>query len=97
MRKGLRVLVAGLVRLPADIWRLMVVGGPVDRRYAVEIRRLINRLELEESVAVTGRLSDEELADRLRCQMPPRSWLRLPAQPLLPNDQWRGFHGTGRA
>lgn len=66
-RKGVHALVDGLARLPAGAWRLTVVGSrAADRRYTARLRRKIDRLGLGDAVTLTGRLSDEALADRLR-------------------------------
>lgn len=66
-RKGVHTLLDGLARLPTGTWQLTVVGSPEsDRRYVAHLRRRIDRLGLGAAVALTGRLPDEELADRLR-------------------------------
>lgn len=66
-RKGVDTLLDGLARLPTEEWRLTVVGSLAsDRQYVTRLRRQVERLDLGESVTLTGRLSDAELADRLR-------------------------------
>lgn len=66
-RKGVHALLEGLARLPVGAWRLAVIGSlESDPRYAKRLRRLVRRLGLREAVTFTGRLPDEELADRLR-------------------------------
>ncbi len=63
-RKGLHVLLHALADVSGE-WQLTVIGAPTDEKYAVEVRQLRNRLGLRESVAFTGRLPGEAVADRL--------------------------------
>lgn len=55
-RKGLHVLLDALARLPAEMWRLQVVGNPMDARYARKMRERANS-----NVQWLGGLDDEAL------------------------------------
>jgi glycosyltransferase involved in cell wall biosynthesis len=66
-RKGLHTLVAALAGLPRDRWHLTVVGSPeMDRGYAAQVRRDVERRGLSASVDMRGPLSDAALAATLR-------------------------------
>lgn len=65
-RKGMHTLLEGLMQLPKREWHLTVIGSvTADRRYVRRLRRMINRLDLDDSVTLTGRLSDAELVEQL--------------------------------
>jgi len=60
--KGLHALLAGLARVPRDMWRLTLVGDMVaDRRCVRRARETIARHGLEKQVVFRGRLDGEDL------------------------------------
>jgi glycosyltransferase involved in cell wall biosynthesis len=60
--KGLHALLAGLARVPRDMWRLTLVGDMVaDRRCVRRAREAIARHGLEKQVVFRGRLDGEDL------------------------------------
>ena len=60
--KGLHPLLAGLARLPRDMWRLTLVGDmAADRRYVRRARAIIARHGLGKQVVFRGRLDGDEL------------------------------------
>lgn len=64
--KGLHVLLKALERLPADSFRLEVIGRmDVDPAYVKEMRSLIHRLGLSGSVQLNGLLDGTALAEKL--------------------------------
>ncbi|PSP81077.1 glycosyltransferase family 1 protein [Halobacteriales archaeon QS_1_68_20] len=68
-RKGLHALVDGLAGLDSDRWHLTVVGSlDAAPRYASRLGRRLEERDLADSVTLTGHLSDDELAARLRDQ-----------------------------
>lgn len=68
-RKGAHVLVEALARLPRDDWQLTIIGGTDSNpQYVSQLRRRIARHDLETSVTLAGRVSDEDLAASLRRQ-----------------------------
>ncbi len=65
-RKGLHVLLAALTRLPAQAWRLTVVGSlSMDPAYAQAIRRQREEAGWGRQVTLLGPLVKEDLAQRL--------------------------------
>jgi glycosyltransferase involved in cell wall biosynthesis len=65
--KGLHVLVDALGHLPADRWRLTVVGSlTMDRTYAGRLRGLIERAGLRNNVDLVGTVPNPQVADYLR-------------------------------
>ncbi len=68
-RKGLHALVDGLARLPTDEWYLTAIGSLDENPdYVSRIRRRMEERDVVGAVTLTGQLSDEELAARLRDQ-----------------------------
>jgi len=64
-RKGLHTLLDALARLPANMWRLEVVGNPkVDIKYTTKIRTQIHAQRLQ-NVRLAGVLDDHTLAHTL--------------------------------
>ncbi len=64
-RKGLHTLLEALAALPHQ-WRLVAAGSlAMDSAYVRAVRRQVIRLGLEEWVAFTGALAEEEVAGRL--------------------------------
>ena len=60
--KGLHALLAGLARLPRDMWRLTLVGDmAADRRCVRRARAIIARHGLEKQVVFRGCLDGDEL------------------------------------
>jgi glycosyltransferase involved in cell wall biosynthesis len=65
-RKGLHTLLAALAQLPANAWRLTIVGNiRVDPDYARQIRRLLDRFGMDQQVKWRGSLNDAELAQEM--------------------------------
>jgi glycosyltransferase involved in cell wall biosynthesis len=65
-RKGLHTLLAALVLLPRENWRLTVVGSlNVNPPYVQQIQRQIADAGLSSQVNFTGPLEEEDLAPRL--------------------------------
>jgi glycosyltransferase involved in cell wall biosynthesis len=62
-RKELHTLIAGLASVPQANWKLDVVGGFVDRPYAQEIKRQIEREGLSERISLLGVVTGEALKD----------------------------------
>lgn len=64
-RKGLHHLIEALSRLPAEEWRLRVVGDQtVDPAYTASVRRQLEELGLQANVRLLGRVSSRELAEQ---------------------------------
>jgi glycosyltransferase involved in cell wall biosynthesis len=64
--KGLHVLVTALARLPAESWRLTVVGSlATDRIYVGRLRHLIGRLGLDANVDLLGSVPNQRIAEHL--------------------------------
>ncbi|MFC1936110.1 glycosyltransferase family 4 protein [Chloroflexota bacterium] len=65
-RKGLHFLFKALGKMPADSWRLTVVGSlEVNPGYAGDMRRWVGVEGWYEQVTFTGALNDQALVDRL--------------------------------
>ena len=65
--KGVLPLIAGLSRLPREIWRLALIGSlTMDQTYAKQVKARVARLGLEDRIEMPGVLDGEELAARLK-------------------------------
>ena len=65
--KGLHVLVDALGHLPAEGWRLTVVGSlTMNRAYAARLRGLIESTGLRDNVDLVGAVPNSRVADYLR-------------------------------
>ena len=60
-RKELHTLIAALAVLPKESWKLDVIGGFVDKRYAKEIRKQIEQNKLSENVSLLGVVTNDTL------------------------------------
>ncbi|MGD9055101.1 MAG: glycosyltransferase family 4 protein [Desulfobacterales bacterium] len=64
--KGLMPLLASLIRLPPDTWRLTVVGSlKMDRRHVSRIRRIISTHHITHQVRLMGSLQGRDLVSIL--------------------------------
>lgn len=65
--KGVLPVIKGLSRLPAEIWRLELVGSlTMDRTYVSRIKSLIARLGLEDRIEMPGPLDGDKLVEKLK-------------------------------
>ena len=65
-RKELHTLLAALMQLPEESWRLEIVGSQqMDLHYVASIHRQIGQGRLENRVTLSGAVSDAELAEKL--------------------------------
>ncbi len=62
-RKELHTLISALAVLPKEDWKLSVIGGFVDKRYAKEIRRQIEQKNLSQNVSLLGVVTSETLRE----------------------------------
>lgn len=66
-RKGLHTLLEALAKLPAELWRLDVVGrGDADARYALKLLQRASLPDLQPGVRFLGALADQDLANSFR-------------------------------
>jgi glycosyltransferase involved in cell wall biosynthesis len=64
--KGVLPLITGLARLPAENWRLALIGSlTMDRSHVQKVRALIARCGLKEQVEIAGPLDGQALVRRL--------------------------------
>lgn len=70
-RKGVKTLIQGVGKLPADGWQLTIVGDPTSHPgYAESLDREIARLAVEDRVELSGQIPDSALEAELeRCHV----------------------------